>query len=79
MDPHHLVKMANNIGDFFAAEEDKSKAAKSVADHIRSFWDPRMRREIFRYLDEQGGAGLKELVLTALRTHRSELTPQKQT
>jgi len=75
MDPHHLVKMANNIGDFFASEDDKSKAAKGVADHIRSFWEPRMRREIFRYLDEQGGAGLKELVLTALREHRAQLTP----
>jgi formate dehydrogenase subunit delta len=75
MDPHHLVKMANNIGDFFASEDDKSKAAKGVADHIQSFWEPRMRREIFRYLDEQGGAGLQELVLTPLRERRAQLTP----
>ena len=75
MDVHHLIKMANNIADFFEAEEDKSKAAKGVADHVRNFWDPRMRREIFRYVDEQGGAGLRPLVLSALETHRQMLSP----
>jgi len=73
MDIHHLVKMANNIGNFFESEPDKAKAAKGVADHIRSFWEPRMRRQMFTYLDESAGEGLNELVLTALRRHRTEL------
>jgi formate dehydrogenase subunit delta len=73
MDIHHLVKMANNIGDFFAAEPDKAKAAKGVANHIRSFWEPRMRRQIFSHIDQASGEGLSELALTALRTHRKEL------
>jgi formate dehydrogenase subunit delta len=73
MDIHHLVKMANNIGDFFAAEPDGAKAAKGVADHIRNFWEPRMRREIFAYLDQTSGEGLTEIVLTALHTHRKEM------
>jgi hypothetical protein len=30
MDIHHLVKMANSIGDFFQSEPDKGKAAQSV-------------------------------------------------
>ena len=76
MDVQHLVKMANNIADFFTAEGDKTKAANNIANHLKSFWEPRMRRDIFRYLDEKGGAGLKEIVLEALRTHRQELTPQ---
>ena len=76
MDIHHLTKLANNIGAFFEAEPDKTKAARGVASHIRSFWDPRMRREIFVYLDERSGEGLSELVLTALRTYRSNLAPR---
>jgi formate dehydrogenase subunit delta len=73
MDPHHLVKMANNIASFFEVETDRAKGAKAVADHIRAFWEPRMRRDIFRYLDAENGAGLSELALAALRDHRQEL------
>jgi formate dehydrogenase subunit delta len=74
MDIQHLVKMANNIGSFFESEADQAKGAKGVADHIRNFWDPRMRREIFRHIDAAEGAGLKKIVLDALRTHRKELS-----
>jgi formate dehydrogenase subunit delta len=77
MDTHHLVKMANSIGDFFQTEPDKAKAAKAVAGHIRSFWEPRMRRQIFTHIDETSGEGLSELVLAALRTHREELDVKK--
>lgn len=76
MDPHHLVHLANNIGSFFESEKDRKKGADAVANHIRSFWEPRMRRQIFQYLDEKQGEGLSELVLTALQTHRAELTPK---
>ena len=76
MEIHRLIKLANNIGAFFEAEPDKSIAARGVATHIKSFWEPRMRREILQYLDSQQGAGLSGLVLTALRTHRQELNPQ---
>jgi formate dehydrogenase subunit delta len=77
MDIQHLVKMANNIASFFEAETDASKAAKGVADHLRNFWDPRMRREILTYVDEQKGAGLKQVVLDALRNHRLEIAPKE--
>jgi formate dehydrogenase subunit delta len=73
MDAHHLVKMANGIGDFFDSEPDKAKGVKGVADHIRSFWEPRMRKQIFAHLDSSGGEGLNDIVLNALRTHRKEL------
>jgi formate dehydrogenase subunit delta len=73
MDIQHLVKMANNIASFFEAEPDTAKGAKSVADHLKNFWDPRMRRQILRYIEERQGAGLKEIVLQALRNHRHEI------
>ena len=53
-----LVSMANDIGHFFNAEPDKAEAAKSLANHIRRFWDPRMRREIIVHYRE-GGHGLE--------------------
>ena len=68
-----LVKMANDIGAFFEAEPDKVKSAKGIADHIRNFWEPRMRREICEHLDRSDGAGLTPLVRTALRENRSQL------
>jgi len=73
MDIQHLVKMANDIAAFFEAEADRAKGAKGVADHLKNFWDPRMRSEILRYADEQGGAGLNGIVLEALRTHVERL------
>lgn len=76
MDIHRLIKLANNIGAFFEAEPDRAKGVQGVANHLRSFWEPRMRRQILAYLDEQNGEGLSELVLAALRTHREELTPK---
>jgi formate dehydrogenase subunit delta len=76
MEIHRLIKLANNIGSFFEAEPDKAKGAQGVANHIKSFWEPRMRREILEYLDSEQGSGLSDLVLTALRTHRTDLTPR---
>jgi formate dehydrogenase subunit delta len=73
MDTQRLVKMANDIGSFFEAEPDRSKGAKGVAEHLKNFWDPRMRRQILSYLDQQQGAGLKTVVLEALRTHRVQI------
>ena len=40
----YLVKMANEIGAFFASEPDPEQAVNAVAGHLRRFWDPRMPR-----------------------------------
>ena len=61
-----LVSMANDIGAFFNAEPDKAEAAKSIASHLRRFWDPRMRRQIVAHYRE-GGAGLDDVVRSAVR------------
>ena len=74
MNPKTLVHMANRIGEFFQAMPDRDEALQGVATHIRKFWDPRMRRELLAYVDQQAGDGLSELVLTALREHRSTLS-----
>jgi formate dehydrogenase subunit delta len=60
-----LIKMANDIGDFFNAESNKEIAAEGVKKHILRSWDPRMRREIIAYC-QQDGAALSDLVRTAV-------------
>jgi formate dehydrogenase subunit delta len=61
----YLVKMANEIGDFFAAESKPEEAANAVANHLRRFWDPRMRAQILAH-HAQGGAGLSDLAREAV-------------
>ncbi len=50
MSPEKLAYMANQIGKFFAHQKD-AEAVASIEDHIRKFWDPRMRRQIVEALD----------------------------
>jgi formate dehydrogenase subunit delta len=73
MDAHKLVKMANEIASFFEAEPDRAVVLENVAGHLRRFWDPRMRREILRWVDEHQGEGLKESVRAAIDAHRDKL------
>jgi formate dehydrogenase subunit delta len=73
VNPDKLVKMANQIASFFEAEPDRKLAVASVADHIKRFWDPRMRREILKWTDEHHGEGLKDLAREAIGVHRDKL------
>jgi formate dehydrogenase subunit delta len=74
MDGKKLIKMANEIATFFAAEPERSVALEGIATHLRKFWEPRMRREILAQLDA-GGDGMSEHVREALAAHREQLTP----
>ena len=60
-----LIKMANDIGDFFNAESNKEIAAEGITKHILRSWDPRMRREIIAYC-KQDGSALSDLVRKAI-------------
>lgn len=79
MDVSRLVKMANDIADFFEVDKDRARGAAGVADHIRKFWDPRMRHQLLAHFDETGGEGLKPIVLEALKKHGHELDVQTKT
>jgi formate dehydrogenase subunit delta len=59
MDPQHLVAMVNEIAAFFAGE-DPEKAADNVANHLRRYWDPRMRNQILAHVSN-GGEGLSQV------------------
>jgi formate dehydrogenase subunit delta len=60
MNIERLVAMANDIGRYFAAEPDQSAGASGIADHLKRFWEPGMRRQIVAHL-ETGGEGLEPL------------------
>ncbi len=61
-----LVKMANQIGQFFRAEPDRDAAVAGIESHLRRYWEPRMRKAIIQHL-EQGGEGLDELPRAAVK------------
>lgn len=72
MSPDRLIYMANQIGKFFQSQS-QDKAVPGIAEHIRKFWDPRMRTAILTHLDA-GGTGLDPSVRAAIATLRSAET-----
>jgi formate dehydrogenase subunit delta len=63
----HLVKMANDIGNFFRAEPVREDAIVGIANHIDKFWTKRMREKINAHIKISGESGLDELPREALR------------
>jgi formate dehydrogenase subunit delta len=70
MNAEHLARMANEIGAFFVSGNEDAEAARLIADHLRRFWDPRMRKQIVAYVDA-GGAHLDAPVRQAIDLLRS--------
>jgi formate dehydrogenase subunit delta len=66
-DSHRLVKMANDIGAFFEAMPDREQAARDMANHINRFWEPRMKKGLFDYIQQHGDAELKEVARAAFK------------
>jgi formate dehydrogenase subunit delta len=67
-----LVKMANQIGDFFAPMP-QDEATKGVATHLRRYWTPKMVREIMEHLDA-GRDGLNPVAARGVRWLKEEKT-----
>jgi formate dehydrogenase subunit delta len=65
-----LVYMANQIADFFTPQGEETAVA-GTADHIKRFWDPRMRSRMFAHLDATGGKGLEPIALKAVQALRA--------
>lgn len=65
MHTDYLVRMANDIGHFFAAEPDQDEATRNVLSHIKRFWDPRMRAQIIEHY-RSGAVGLDAIVAKAI-------------
>lgn len=75
MDLDNLIHMANRIGQFFAAQPDRDEALADIADHLRKFWEPRMRSQLLASVGTDAGRGLSDIVLAAVTAHRESLRP----
>ena len=75
MDIDNLIRMANRIGAFFAPMPDREAALAGVAEHIRKFWEPRMRRQLLEAIDAGAADALDAFVRTAVEAHREALEP----
>lgn len=73
MDSQQLIKMANQIGQFFESMPNRAEAEKGIATHLKRFWDPRMRRVIVASLDTGDADSMSAIVREAISTHRQML------
>ncbi|MBU6468961.1 MAG: formate dehydrogenase subunit delta [Betaproteobacteria bacterium] len=73
MNPAHLIKMANAIGDFFASMPDQEQAARDAASHLKRFWEKRMQQSFFDYIKAHGDGELKPIMRHALTFMNEEL------
>lgn len=67
-----LVTMANQIGEFFSPYP-PARRVEGVRNHLRNYWDPRMRDAFFEYLDATGGPDVLDHVKQAAALVRSEV------
>jgi formate dehydrogenase subunit delta len=76
MDEGKMVHMVNQIALFFQSYP-HDEAVAGVADHIKRFWPPLMRKQLFAYVEAQG-SGLNALVPEAvLSLHPDAESPNK--
>ena len=75
MDVDNLIHMANRIGQFFEAMPDRQEAMDGIAQHLKKFWEPRMREELLTQLDRSGPGELSPLVAEAIRSRRALIEP----
>ena len=61
-----LVKMANDIADYFHSEPDRELAVAGMVNHIQRYWEPRMRRKMLESFAANGGEGLNDLARAAI-------------
>jgi formate dehydrogenase subunit delta len=69
-----MIRMANQIAAYFNAYGDEEGTA-GTADHIKMFWEPRMRDQLFKYLDETGGKNLVPMALEAAKKLKKAYQP----
>jgi formate dehydrogenase subunit delta len=66
MNAERLVNMANQISQFFESQSTREEAVAGVLDHIKRFWDPRMRKAIVEHV-ANGGADLRDVAHEAVK------------
>ena len=72
IDLERLIAMANQIGDFFSPYP-PVRAREGLRNHLRTYWDPRMRNALLAHIDS-GGDGLDVRVIEAAQLLREKAT-----
>lgn len=70
MSPEKLVYMANQIARAFAYQPHE-QAVAATAEHIRKFWEPRMRATIFSHLDSPASSDMSQIAREAVASVRA--------
>jgi formate dehydrogenase subunit delta len=65
MKTERMVHDANQIALYFASYP-REEAVAGVLDHLKKFWEKRMRQQIVDYV-AHGGGGLHELAVEAVK------------
>lgn len=69
MNVEKLIRMANQIGDFFEADPNTEHAKEEIASHIKRFWNSVMIQGIVTHVKEHRGDGLHPCVAEAIRQY----------
>ncbi|MGQ0442071.1 MAG: formate dehydrogenase subunit delta [Methylophilaceae bacterium] len=64
-----LIKMANQVGDFYGAFPDKEEVKREIAGHLNRFWNLNMRQSIANHVAEKQGLGLHAHVIQAIQQY----------
>jgi formate dehydrogenase subunit delta len=67
-----MVHGANQAAQFFESQSGDDPVGPT-RDHLRLYWDPRMRRAIYAHMDA-GGEGLRPVAADAIRRMRESDT-----
>ncbi len=70
IDLERLIEMANQIGDFFSPYPPE-RAREGLRNHLRTYWDPRMRSALLAHIDA-GGDGLDNRVIEGAQLLRKK-------
>ena len=69
MQTEQLIKMANQVGDFFESYPDQVQAQQDIAQHLNRFWALSMRQQIAAHVKDADGVGLQTKVISAISTY----------
>ncbi len=69
MQIEQLIKMANQIGDFYESYPDEDQAQQDIAGHLNKFWALQMRQQLALHVKNTHGKGLHPKVASAIVSH----------
>ena len=69
MQTETLIKMANQIGDFYESFPDVKQAQIDIAGHLNRYWALQMRQQLALHVKDAKGEGLHAKVILAIASH----------